>query len=856
MTASLPPPVLTELLGESRWVRALAQSLVADPHDADDLAQDACVIALRNPPSHGGNVRAWLRLVMQNLLRQRARSTRRREDREQRAQAGRPLAGLATDELVERANAHRAVVDAVLALAPPFRDVVLLRWFEDQPPRTIAQRLRIPVATVHSRLQRATQQLRTALDRGLGSRARWQRALLPLPSALPGLPALPAVPAFVMPLGVLAMNTKVLTAVAAVVVGSAAVWIGLRSPTTAPEPARDTPAPLATGAVERSGLEQAGAGASERVAAAESAPAALPAPAAPSRQIAGRVVDADGRPAPGVSLRVGDGRATSDAMGAFALASPADGMLVARADEPSRFTVLEGIVRAGDAPPPVLVVVAPAVRLQGHVRDGRGQPVAGAALQVVWPADLRSRLRDVHDAASEQTVATRCGAGGDFALAAGAVRGAPLLASAPGHVPHRRPLPDRDEPALAIVLERLDGKPGTLQGQVVDPHGRAIADASVGLGGTLTRSDAAGNFVIEDDGRGKAVAASAAGHRRALHERGATGFPTFVLLTLGQPPLAIEGRVVDENGKGLSGIMVWPNDPTLLCSARPQTFVEGVACGHPTENELRARFERGEFKGMEPRQVGRTVPTSGSVWVATREDGSFTLGGLEDRPYRLRALDYETVLMTERSGIAAGTRGVELVLDQSQLFTKVKGVVVARRDGTPVPGVRVRVQIDTQSIEGSTRHEDAAAAATTDEQGRFELPRVPKAWAYFRLDGDKILPSEPGRGQPGGLLDLSGGRPLEFRFEVGMRIHVQVELLDPLRADSLAVLDNEGRAVPLNVFQGRGRTTTDELALAEGRSPVFVVPDTAAVLVLRKGDKEVAREPLNLRAGDVNSLRL
>ena len=166
------------------------------------------------------------------------------------------------------------------------------------------------------------------------------------------------------------------------------------------------------------------------------------------------------------------------------------------------------------------------------------------------------------------------------------------------------------------------------------------------------------------------------------------------------------------------------------------------------------------------------------------------------------------------------------------------------------------VQIDAQSIEGSTRHESAEASATTDEQGRFELLRVPKAWAYFRLDGDNILPSEPGRDHPGGLLDLSGGRPLEFRFEVGMRMHVQIELLDLQRADSIAVLDNEGRAVILNVFQGRGRMSTDKLPLAEGRSPVFVVPDTAAVLVLRKDGKEVARETLNLRAGDVNSLRL
>ena len=72
----------------------------------------------------------------------------------------------------------------------------------------------------------------------------------------------------------------------------------------------------------------------------------------------------------------------------------------------------------------------------------------------------------------------------------------------------------------------------------------------------------------------------------------------------------------------------------------------------------------------------------------------------------------------------------------------------------------------------------------------------------------------------------------------------------------MAALDGEGRPVVLNVFEGRGRTSTDELPLAEGRSPVFVVPDTAAVLVLRKGGVEVAREPLNLRAGDVNTLRL
>jgi RNA polymerase sigma-70 factor (ECF subfamily) len=843
--------VLTELLGESRWVRNLAQSLVADPHDADDLAQDACLIALANPPSHGGNVRAWLRLVMQNLLRQRVRAARRREDREQRAQADRPLAGLATDELVERATAQRAVVDAVLALQPQFRDVVLLRWFEDQPPRAIAQRLRIPVATVHSRLQRATHQLRTALDRDLGGRARWQRALLPLPSALPALHALPA---FVMPLGVLAMNTKVLAAVAAVVVGSAAVWMGMHSPGNAPQTAPDTPASLATKEAERSGLPKTAPG--ERVAVAEPAPAAPPAPATGTRQIAGRVVDADGRPSPGVNVRVGDLRVASDASGAFALASPSDGVLIARADEPHKFTVLEGVVRGGAAPPPVLVVVAPAVRLQGHVRDGRGQPLADAALQVVWPADLRSRLRDVSDAASEQTVLTRCRAEGDFALAAGAVCGAELLASAPGYVPHRRPLPDRDEQALAIVLERLDGKPGTLQGQVVDPQGRAIANARVGLGETLAQSDAAGNFVIEDDGRGKLVAASALGHRRAVLERGANGFPTFVLLTLGPPPLSIEGRVVDENGKGLQGIMVWPNDPTLLCSAREKLVVEGVACGNPTEAELRARFERGEFKGMEPRQVGRTVPTAGGAWVSTGADGSFKLGGLEDRPYRLRALDYETVLMTERSGIPAGTRGVQLVLDQSQLFTEVKGVVMARRDGTPVPG-RARI--------GADRHAESRRQHETRQRGRGrDDRRAGSLFAAARAEVVGLLPArrrqDPAE-RAGPRASWRAARPVRrpaARVPVRGR-HAHARAGRAARPATRGLDRGPGQRRPRRDPERvpGPRAPVERRAAARGRAFAGVRgADTAAVLVLRKDGKEVARETLNLRGGDVNTLRL
>jgi hypothetical protein len=305
----------------------------------------------------------------------------------------------------------------------------------DQPPRAIAQRLHIPVATVHPR-QRATHQLRHALDRDPRPRALAAR-VPPLPSALPTLPALPALPALVMSLGILAMNTKLLAAVAAVVVGSAAVWIGMRSPATAPQSALDTPAPLATSAAERSALSKTATG--ERIAVAESAPAAPPAPAAGSRQIAGRVVDADGRPSPGVNVKVGDQRVAADD-GRVRAVSAVEGMLLARADEP-------GVHRA-------------------RWRRARRCDTAGSSSctsrAARWPRARRGRPAGCRSHAAGRglpTCAAVCASqrrcqrtGGRHALSRGrrlrARRRCRSRRRAVGQragLAHRRPLPDRDE---------------------------------------------------------------------------------------------------------------------------------------------------------------------------------------------------------------------------------------------------------------------------------------------------------------------------------------------------------------------------------------------------------------------------
>src|SRR6185503_19065657 len=66
-------------------LKRLARALVGDAHLAEDLVQDAWVMALRKPPRTPGALGAWLVTVAQRLSRNAGRSSARRVDREQRS---------------------------------------------------------------------------------------------------------------------------------------------------------------------------------------------------------------------------------------------------------------------------------------------------------------------------------------------------------------------------------------------------------------------------------------------------------------------------------------------------------------------------------------------------------------------------------------------------------------------------------------------------------------------------------------------------------------------------------------------------------------------------------------------------
>jgi RNA polymerase sigma factor (sigma-70 family) len=130
-SATNPSPEL--LLDQVAWIRELARHLVADESARDDLVQETCVRALEEPPRDAGSVRRWLATVMRNLVRQRARGDGRRREREQHSSRDEALAATAT--VVQRVTLQRELVETVLELDEPYRTALLLRYFEELPPR-------------------------------------------------------------------------------------------------------------------------------------------------------------------------------------------------------------------------------------------------------------------------------------------------------------------------------------------------------------------------------------------------------------------------------------------------------------------------------------------------------------------------------------------------------------------------------------------------------------------------------------------------------------------------------------------------------------------------------------------------
>ena len=138
----------------------LARWLIRNDHDAEDLAQEACLRALKSFEGfRGGDPRAWLLTIVRNTCYTWLQQNRLQElttafdeeihTAEEHSRSPEAL-------LLESADASR-VQGALEELPPKFREAIVLRELEGMSYKEIAELCGIPVGTVMSRLARARQ---------------------------------------------------------------------------------------------------------------------------------------------------------------------------------------------------------------------------------------------------------------------------------------------------------------------------------------------------------------------------------------------------------------------------------------------------------------------------------------------------------------------------------------------------------------------------------------------------------------------------------------------------------------------------------------------------------------------------
>ncbi len=826
--------------------------LVGDPELAEDLAQEACVVALQQAPGGIQTMRAWLSTVLRNLVRERARSEGARSWREE--QSARPEAISSTYEVFERVTAHKHVVEALTELPEHYRDVLLLRYFDGLTPTQIGARLEMPLSSVKTRLARGLSKLREDLDRQAGGDGKaWLHNLAPLlgtPLASPGIPMVPLLPL-----------VKLLAGMALLGALSWFGWHSLKGPRqalleqTAALTPIDSVEGLITGSATKTQEEQV---ARELVPAGNSsgARAGPGIPEAPTDYpLGGIVVDELGRPVPGLVLSF-EGRsnpstgvsiAISGADGSF-LFSGAQGLGTVRAMGAGYVTLLAGEARAGEADQDLQVVVVKGSHLSGRVVDESGAPVWGAEVAVLAPSNI---LFGAGGRAEKQALDLRfevCDDDGRFDLGVAIdLPGSSLQVSAEGFEDLARLRPSGEARQLELVLARPVPTDADVTGRVESPTGEPLAACRVAFEGRVTRTDEAGEFRFPTrvDASAKThsqqVSAWATGYGPSIAQVGNVGEP--VLLQLETQPLEITGRVQDAEGNALRGLFVYLAEPTVFSFDGDFSGVLSRAQdGSPT---LRSRVLR--YEVLEDLASGK--PGKGLRWskVRTDEQGRFQVEGLARKEYSLVLFDPTSMGRQVTAPIPAGTLDKTLTFEASAGRQAVASQLL-NSAGEPAVGVQVsawcsafRVGLNEESALTSMH---SHAPVVSDANGGFFLGELVLDSLELRLTGDGWISQTV-------TCSASGVPPSIFMERA---LPVVFELDDPQLADHFGLLDGKGQGLPL-ILRSPGRERLEERgALVAGRSKHYLVSETAREWVLFSKGAVVRRFPFQFEGSGVTRL--
>jgi len=846
-----------------RWMRGLARALVRDEAGAEDLVQDAAVAALRHEGVRPLRVRAWLG----TLLRNRARDAARRAEaaRAREAERARPEAIEDPNDLEQRAAMGAELGRRVLELDEPLRSTLLMRYWDDLPPRVIARRQGVPVATVKSRLARGLARMRRDLDvsRG-GDRRAWVMAVLPLTRKTTPLAAVPAA-------GWIAMNAK-LTAAACGVAALCAALLLAR-----PDAAAEPDAEPASSAPSRGGGDGFVAGGAGRSAPELSRPdgsvGSRRAPDVSARQetpavrnrVDAQVVDGSGRSLGGVKVRLEDedSRGETDRTGRVELETGSRRASVVT-DEPGAWvTVRPGFWSEGSGKAP-LVVAAPVLRVGGSVLDEFGFAVAGARVEIAEPRGFAQRFEESLGTSTRRGWSEASDEDGRFLFAeAPGIEGSTIVVTAEGYLDARLEMPAASREDLTAVLRRPVNAPDSaVRGRVLRADGFPAANARVALGYEVVGTDVTGAFALDAARSGGAdtmVAIEAGSQAVELRREGDAsgprkGWPEFVELRLGGPALEIRGVVVDEEGRGLAGARVWLDAPTSFgpIGVLP-LFREGLAAGLlPPDQAVASIASLGALGAGESHGTAMPVGTPNAMlpWVATDAEGRFVLGGLEDEDYVLRvagpALEYGGLT----DPIAAGSSGVEIVMQTQERYERVRGRVVTAA-GVPVPDVAITPWVTALSgdfpvLDGSSNvmRFFTAKGIRTDEDGAFEMTNVPKRHLQLFLGSSDI---NPGYSSVDEIVD-----PLDFVIVVRARVEVAIEIMDlSAGVDEVRAIDAAGARVDALRIYADGYSTIGTAPVEDGKTGVFALTTDAVALQLLANGALVETVEVRLVPGEV-----
>ena len=163
-------PHLDAAYNYARW-------LTRNDAEAEDVVQDACVRAMRFLSSlRDDDARPWLFAIIRNAWYSRAARRTGSPERLplEAASYDPPDSAPDPEARLLRQHAVGRVREALEQLPPDFREVLVLREFEEMSYKAIASVVGVPIGTVMSRLARARDRLSALLKSSPSTMERWR----------------------------------------------------------------------------------------------------------------------------------------------------------------------------------------------------------------------------------------------------------------------------------------------------------------------------------------------------------------------------------------------------------------------------------------------------------------------------------------------------------------------------------------------------------------------------------------------------------------------------------------------------------------------------------------------------------